>query len=327
MGKFTKHEARQLVDSIPSIAIGAEIKLHHCKEGKNNDRLYIKRLKNAYVLYCHHCGNGGYVPVHGLPTSYLQKDIDAIALREQVPTVSNSMATVLEHATSGGQTNGGGSIRTCEEVFFGLPPDCSSIVSRWSSHEAQIWLFNAGIKGDSLKDYPIYWSNRRSAVIVPIHSGGELVGFQQRKFPYNPDYPKWVTFTKKGWKKKDGAIDILHTREPSSRISITSISGNETRDVLVLCEDYVSACRIASVGYDALPMFGTQLSDATLQDIIGKYDRFLVALDNDNRMVRASARQLVTRINLFGKECKNARLSKDPKRYGDSELKGILSGN
>ena len=324
MGRFTKHEARQLVDSIPNIAIGAEIKLHHCKEGKNNDRLYIKRLKNAYVLYCHHCGNGGYVPVYGVPTSRLQKDLDAIALREQVPDGDSSVAVLLAHASGDGQTDGTGTGGARKEVFFGLPPDCSSIISRWSSHEAQIWLINAGIKGDSLKDYPIYWSQRRSAIIVPIHSGGELVGYQQRKFPHDPDYPKWVTFTKKGWKKKDGAIDILHTRKPVTGDSVTSISNTESKRTLVLCEDYVSACRIASIGYDALPMFGTQLSDATLQDIIGKYNRFLVALDNDNRMVRASARQLVTRINLFGKECKDARLSKDPKRYGDSELKGIL---
>ena len=133
-----------------------------------------------------------------------------------------------------------------------------------------------------------------------------------------------ILFLKKGWKKKNGVLDILVGCKPDTGISSNDTNTSEDNGLLVLCEDYVSAVRIACLGHDALPMFGTQLSDATLQGIIGKYDRFLVALDNDNRMVRASARQLVTRINLFGKECKNARLCKDPKRYGDSELRRLL---
>ena len=40
---------------------GVQIHIHHCKQGHNNDRLYIRRNEDeSIVAYCHHCGKSGY---------------------------------------------------------------------------------------------------------------------------------------------------------------------------------------------------------------------------------------------------------------------------
>ena len=40
---------------------GVQIHIHHCKQGHNNDRLYIRRNEDeSVVAYCHHCGKSGY---------------------------------------------------------------------------------------------------------------------------------------------------------------------------------------------------------------------------------------------------------------------------
>ena len=40
---------------------GGQIHIHHCKQGHNNDRLYIRRNEDeSIVAYCHHCGKSGY---------------------------------------------------------------------------------------------------------------------------------------------------------------------------------------------------------------------------------------------------------------------------
>ncbi len=40
---------------------GEQVHIHHCKQGHNNDRLYIRRNEDeSVVAYCHHCGKSGY---------------------------------------------------------------------------------------------------------------------------------------------------------------------------------------------------------------------------------------------------------------------------
>ena len=40
---------------------GGQTHIHHCKQGHNNDRLYIRRNEDeSIVAYCHHCGKSGY---------------------------------------------------------------------------------------------------------------------------------------------------------------------------------------------------------------------------------------------------------------------------
>ena len=40
---------------------GEQVHIHHCKQGYNNDRLYIRRNEDESIIaYCHHCGKRGY---------------------------------------------------------------------------------------------------------------------------------------------------------------------------------------------------------------------------------------------------------------------------
>lgn len=39
---------------------GEQVHVHHCKQGRNNDRMYVKRNNDGTVIaYCHHCGKTG----------------------------------------------------------------------------------------------------------------------------------------------------------------------------------------------------------------------------------------------------------------------------
>ena len=325
MGKLTRQECKDLVDSV-SLAIGEQTNVHHCKGGKNNDRCYIKRLKHGYVIFCHHCGSSGYAPDTYVPIARLQADSERIRKGLDESVYGDSLSTVLAVGNPSGEDGGRGYPEAYRGVQFSLPADITHTLARWDSSEAKTWVINNGIKADTLKKYPIYWSKRRSAVILPIYSDNILVGFQQRKFPPVEGEPKYKTYLKKGWSKKDGSLDILAGRTEHTGASDNADSLGEGNNCLLICEDYLSAIRCAECGNDALPLFGTELSDATFTSIIQNhnYKTIIVALDDDNSIVRDKARQLVKRFSFYGRQSRRLASGTDPKRLGENELRQFI---
>ena len=60
------------VDSAPNVR-GEQVHIHHCKGGKNNDKLYIRRNEDdSIVAYCHHCNQRGYARDNYVPNVYDQ---------------------------------------------------------------------------------------------------------------------------------------------------------------------------------------------------------------------------------------------------------------
>jgi hypothetical protein len=66
-------DVKSLLPSEPML-LDETIHVHHCKQGRNNDRFYITRKQDGYVYYCHHCGASGFSPASGMaPTKSLKR--------------------------------------------------------------------------------------------------------------------------------------------------------------------------------------------------------------------------------------------------------------
>lgn len=141
------------------------IHVHHCKDGQQNDRLYITRRDNGDVVaYCHHCGKSGY---H----------------REAFSRVKRSKKCYSEVQN----------IARCNDKLL-LPRDSTSEIADWPA-KASIWIHGAGIKQDTAKKYGIVYSEYWDRVIIPVHKDGDLVGYQARNLLRSSSEPKYVTIT------------------------------------------------------------------------------------------------------------------------------------
>jgi len=310
-------EAKEIVDSV-SLAVGEQTNVHHCKTGKNNDRCYVKRITHGYILYCHHCCQHAYVADSFLSARPITDKATSTGGKPGSNLRPSSVPVLLECDESGEADEGGHESAPGYAPLY-LPSDASNSIARWESSEPKLWLISHGITVDSLKDYPIYWSNRRQSLLFPIYSNGELVGYQQRRFPADPSIPKYISVYKSDWRKADGVIDWIEPIVQSDTVSVDS----ESKLSLVLCEDYVSAVRCALCGYFSIPLYGTGINTQTVVHLSKRFTTFFVALDNDNSIVRRQARRLTNQLSLYG-NARNLNLTKDPKKYSHKELQEVL---
>lgn len=294
-------------------AEGESVQAHHCKEGKGNDKLYVKRIKNNGILaYCHHCGKSGYVFGNESAARFLQKEADILRGSPDGNVESGDILGVRQCRTGDGEDDRGREEQSVRGIPFHLPRDADRNLKRWSSVQAKLWVLSYGIKLSTLDHFEIYWSDSLSAIIFPQRKDGELVGYQYRKFP-NPDgHPKYVTKTKDNFIRKNNYLDVL--RHPIYYPG-----------VCILVEDYISAIRIGNLGYACCPLWGNNLHDAQLTKLLQDYSKFGIMLDNDNVQVKKMQRTIASRLEAHGKEVKIFLLDKDPKEYKDEELEEILN--
>lgn len=313
--KLSVRECKELVEQAGDLAVGQQTHIHHCKQGKGNDKLYIKRLNHGSVLFCHHCGKSGFVFGDGVPAKFLQKEASVYTNNGNVSSSERSVASVSNGEEDSSRNRAGGSGGTDERIQFSLPRDASRSIRGWSSPHPKLWLTGNGIKVDSLKDFEIYWSETMGALIFPQRHQGELVGYQYRYFPPKPDCPKYVTSTKPGFIRKNNYLDVVINSSIPTRTGL-----------IVIVEDYISAIRVADLGYEVSPLWGSALYDGQLQYLLQNYNKFVIMLDNDNNQVKIKQRRIAERIKAHGKSCVVIYLDKDPKAHSDEELNSILLG-
>ena len=292
--------------------IGEQIHTFHCKQGKGNDKLYIKRLNNGSIAFCHHCLKRGFIPSTKSPAKFLQKEIE------------NYSGSHSEHGDNSGiqlqGTDGqapayGQGIRgSSGEVRLSLPADCSPYLSRWESSEPKVWLIRNGIKEQDCIDYGIYWSKSKQALVFPRYSaqGKELPGAESKK-----EGVGFTSFQTRGFPKS-----IRTYKDKNCLISATI--GKEGTRRIFLVEDYISAIRIAKLGECAFPLMGTGLPDPQFEYLLTKADKVGIMLDNDNHQVKKAQIKLKNRFEAHGKTVRLYSLAKDPKEYNDEALKELL---
>ena len=264
-----------IIKGLPPMSVDEQVNTYHCKEGKGNDRLYIKRTANGYLFNCFHCGKSG-----GVRASALEGE------------------GVRVKAERGKHDS--------RHSYTSLPRDGEGDVGRWPP-QARGWV-GKYISRDEVDEYNLLYSPRLRRIVLPVFSGGSLVGYQTRKVYDDDGGPKYATYA------RDSSLFYLHTHP----------RGVDATPVCVVVEDMLSAIKCRRFVSSAA-LFGVSLKDTLLGGLVRHHSKFLIFLDDDNLQVRAAARKLKKRLDIFG-ECGIIEgVGKDPKACTDDELRRLLT--
>jgi hypothetical protein len=79
---------------------------------------------------------------------------------------------------------------------------------------------------------------------------------------------------------------------------VKGTSQSDQRNVIVLVEDYISSHKVAEAGYDAIPLFGTQVHNPVLYYLLNSDKQVVLWLDKDQEgNVKKTAIRLQSIIN------------------------------
>lgn len=269
-------------------ARGESVMVHHCKKGKNNNRLYIRRNEDgSIVAYCHHCCKRGFSTLDGIANIHSKDTIK--------PTTSG--VKVLK-----------------------LPHDLELRLPHWPI-EALKWVSKYGITTDELDINSIGYSNSWMGVVLPVFdTKGRLVCTQTRRFSWSH------TEIARGQTKKYDTT-ILQGTQKSERLFIPRHRGPDLPDrpnTLVLVEDILSSIKIDRVT-DAMALLGTSLPKEKYLTLGTKYDKIVIWLDNDNPQVRKSQSKIKRRLELFCPDVQIIYTERDPKEHTQKEIEAIVN--
>lgn len=180
-----------------------------------------------------------------------------------------------------------------------LPPERDCNFDTWP-REARNWILRHGIKVEELHGRGISVHNNR--LIIPVYIGGDLVGYQSRKLVEDGS-PKYIT----------------KTNDPSRMLYFVS----NNRSKIVIVEDFLSAIKVGRF-FDAVAIMGTELSTWGLRYITNTYQDYVIALDNDNVIVKRKQQKLKRALQDFG-NVRVCYLSCDPKELTDEKILEIFS--
>jgi DNA primase len=163
---------------------GETVHIHHCKEGNNNNRLYITNKGDCYLFYCHHCGKSG-------------------KLTNKFSRVEKKKEKPKEKVT--------------HSVF--LPTDLEYDPLKWPV-EARLWPLKASLSNDQIKGAMMGWSPSKRRVYVPINFAGEYRGYVARRID-DDDSPKYITKIKDG--DKENFIFAMNTSQSGEVVLVEDI--------------------------------------------------------------------------------------------------------
>ena len=294
---------------------------HHCKQGRNNDRMYITREEDGTILaYCHHCGRGGRHSVLGnriLQTSKDRQETDSA----QVPTGDE-----LHNAASGTDgpghsksDTGGRSVPVQSE--FVPRGNSEANTANWPAHVKK-WWFEYGLTvSQAAPDAAcaFYWPEEDA--ISYTHLGGWQYRFFGKdaplKYRSKPDIGNlgnsfFTTYALEGPKP------LL-------------VADHNNHVPLVLVEDFRSALKLSNYCC-ALAIGSTNMSEELVAKFIEEIPTespVIVWLDNDNQQVITASSKLQGRFIALGYRTyrvTSAVCTKDPKEVSWQDIYEILTG-
>lgn len=187
-----------------------------------------------------------------------------------------------------------------EQIF--LPEDCTIKYP----DKCLAWAGKYGLTETDLLRYNTFWSPSEQRLIFPFYENGNLLGYQGRSFKENNPVigkiPKWF-----GKGITEDVFNILGI-------------GN----ILVLCEDIVSAIKIAKAGYASMPLYGSSISQERfkrLYKLFGSKSEVVIWLDYDKASEAPSYSKLG---GIYGLSCRTIVTEQDPKEYSIEEIQEIL---
>lgn len=185
-----------------------------------------------------------------------------------------------------------------------VPPaaDATMQWDKWHS-EARTWLRKARITECDSYVYGIRHSWTQRALYIPSLYNDDLRGVIVRNFDT----------------RKPRTVARFRHGVPRCYVTYCSIAAP-----LVICEDALSAIRLARANYNALALLGTALTAHVLEHpAVTTAPSYVVWLDNDNAHVRVAALQLAKRLSALGSTRIVTHYS-DPKHYTDEEINNAL---
>lgn len=294
--RFSKEEVLEIISNIEELEIGEQIHTFHCKIGKSNDKLYIKRVENAYVLFCHHCGKRGYAS---------NRTLESGGTGKAYGTPYSRVAAGARHEYSPSSKAGddkGTDKQDSSRSLISFPYDAVNQVSRWGNVDAKVWVLKYGLDMAAINTAGICWSDKFSSILFPRYLDGNLVAFQTRKFPAG-DGPKYLSYG-------------------DSNSPYDALQGSVVGSTVVLVEDMLSALKVSQIA-PACHLGGTSLKEPLMRHLLQSYNKFVIMLDNDNWQVRTNQIKLLRKLSTYA-QAYIVPIDKDPKEFAISELRMLL---
>lgn len=190
---------------------------------------------------------------------------------------------------------------TLNKLAVWLPDDVEVTIP----DRAKEWFYQYDMTEFDLKNNRVLWSEYKQRMIFPVYDdNNNLLMWQGRYFgPPNPKEPKWLT---RGMNE-----EVFH---------ILTYSGEH--DTIVVCEDVISAIKIAKAGFTAMPLWGCVINSSRWIRFKHITDEIIIWLDPDKRneavkqSIKGKENNIQTKVIL---SCK------DPKEHSIEEIRLFLS--
>lgn len=179
-----------------------------------------------------------------------------------------------------------------------LPSDADTVLPR----VCREYLGRYGLTSHDCTLNTVMYSEFWQRLIFPYFNDKGLVAWQGRYLGTEKGKAKWYS--------KGNLKEFQH------------FVGNKNAKVHVLCEDVISAIKVAhNLSVCAVPLFGSHVSTTRLLQLKRKGVTILVWLDKDKQK---ESMQYAKFARDFGIDCRSIITDLDPKEYSDSEILEIL---
>lgn len=195
---------------------------------------------------------------------------------------------------------------TTHKAHVTLPGDFQS---GYIPIDAKVWFDQYEITTENLKPLFVGWSESNERVIIPYIIEKNLCAWQGRLFQMTDPLVKDLKRPK--WKSQGGIHEILYV-----------LRGNPRSDVVYLVEDIISALKLKLAGFNAIPLFGSQLTNKQRLGLIySPYNHIVFWLDRDKAREAMSASQSMKDYASFTSEV--VITEKDPKEITFADINGM----
>lgn len=257
---FSIPQMRDMLDDANTLNggkhIGATTSINHLSCGDTRNRLYITPTEGKHLFYCHNCGSRGCLITDSrtnLRRFHLEKDIDHPGGKVEYkhrywPMLSHCHGVVSCYLAAYLQL---GTVRGIPQDAFQLSGGKCFIECGGALDDVRPTMnFCTGPSHSAIDEMP-------SSI-----SEYEFAGVQQ-------------------WRWSEGNVTKRSTGKMTPAL-FYNVAAGMGENLLVICEDPISAMCLVQQGADALCLFGTNIPSTLLCDYAIRYDRVMIWLDLDS---------------------------------------------
>ncbi len=182
-----------------------------------------------------------------------------------------------------------------------IPNDCDYRSREWPP-KVRSQVSRYGLEDKDYSNFRIGYSPSLRRLVLPVFDKEGLAFYQtKRMFDDDENKAKYVTY-----RNRDAAM-VINTLNS---------------DTIVIVEDLISAIKCGKL-IASIPLFGNCISDIQL-NAIRNYKKFIIFMDDDNRLVKLNQQKICQELNQFGKCRIITGVNKDPKECSLSQLEELL---